>query len=414
MDGQADKRRKLRMGMIGGGRGSFIGDIHRRAVALCGDIELVCGAFSSDPDVSRQSGADLYLEKDRTYVTFEEMVAAEAQRDVADRPDFFTIVTPNHLHAPAASVCLENGFHVMCDKPLTRTLDEAYTLRKLAESTGQYIGVSYAYLGYPLLSQARQMIARGELGAIRKVFVEYPQGWLSAAEELSGNPQAGWRTDPDRSGISGCIGDIGTHAHALAEFVTGQAISEVCAELTTFVTGRRLDDDGSALFRMSAGAKGVLSASQVCTGAENGLRIAVFGSEGGIEWRQQEPNSLILLRPGQPVGTYRAGADVTYLDPNVRSMFITPSGHPEGFIEAFANVYQAFATRLRRGIDGAPASPATFDALDINVGVRGMEFIAAMVSSSQRGGVWTRLSGETVTEPVVNESCSGLFSGIGA
>jgi len=379
------------MGMIGGGGEGFIGPIHRRAAALCGNIELVAGAFSSDAERSRQCGEDLFLPPGRVYPTLEEMISCEASRPESERMDFVSIVTPNHLHYRAARLALESGFDVLSDKPVTRTLEEALSLQAIVAKTGRQFGLTQTYLGYPLVSQARQMIANGEFGTIRKIVVEYLQGWLAVDEESKGNKQASWRTDPKLSGASGCIADIGTHAHNLVEYMTGQEITEVCSDLTSFVSGRQLDDDGSALFRTSGGAKGVLTASQICAGAENGLRIAVYGTEGGCEWRHEDPNTLTVRRPGRLVELYRAGAEVPNLYPEIRAAFITPSGHSEGFIEAFASLYNSFAELLGTSILGQEERRSIPPCPGIDDGVRGMEFVTAMVASSNNGGLWTTL-----------------------
>jgi len=380
------------MGMIGGGGKGFIGPIHRRAAALCGNIELVAGAFSSDSDRSRQCGEELFLPSGRVYPTFEEMISCEAGRPESERMDFVSIVTPNHLHYRAARLALESGFDVLSDKPVTRTLEEARSLQAIVKKTGRQFGLTQTYLGYPLVSQARQMVANGEFGTIRKIIVEYLQGWLANDEESNGNKQASWRTDPKLSGSSGCIADIGTHAHNLVEYVTGQNITEVCSELMSFVSGRQLDDDGSALFRTSGGAKGVLTASQICAGAENGLRIAIYGTEGGCEWRHEDPNTLTIRRPGKPAELYRAGAEVANLYPEIRAAFITPSGHSEGFIEAFASLYRSFADVLEVSVLGLESKQPVPPCPGIDDGVRGMEFVTAMVESSGNGSLWTPLT----------------------
>ncbi|MFT7558546.1 MAG: putative dehydrogenase [Flavobacteriales bacterium] len=384
--------RKLRMAMIGGGQGAFIGEVHRMAAALCGDIELVAGAFSSKQEVAQRSGAGLFLDPQRVYSNFDTMLSQEALRPENERPDFITIVTPNHLHYPAATAALRAGFHVLCDKPVTATLAEARELAIQVKSSKLQFGLTHSYLGYPLVTQAKMMIAAGEFGRIRKVFVEYPQGWLADNQESSGNKQASWRTDPARSGKSGCIGDIGSHAHNLAEYVSGQEIIEVSSALNTFVTGRRLDDDGAALLRMSGGATGVLSASQVCTGSENSLKITIYGEKGGCEWHQQDPNNLCVRRAGHPVAIYRAGSDLTYLAPKVRASFRTPSGHPEGFIEAFANLYRAFSHTLWSSMGHEEEMATVPECPSIEEGLRGMEFIEAMVLSSKNNGKWTPLN----------------------
>ena len=384
----AINKRKLRMAMIGGGGDGFIGPLHRKAAALCDDIELVGGAFSSDSQRSRDCGNSLHLSPDRVYDGYEMMLAAEARRPEEERVDFVSIVTPNHLHYHSARLALEYGFHVICDKPVTCTLDEAKSLRSIVRKTGQQFGLTHTYVGYPLLTQARLMVADDFFGTIRKVYVHYPQGWLSEDEESRGNKQAAWRTDPELAGASGCIADIGTHAHHLVEYVTGQEVAEVCAELKTFVPGRGLDDDGAALLRLQNGATGVLAASQVCAGSENDLRIAVYGSHGGFEWTHTDPNTLVVHCVGAPSQVFRAGSNVDYLYPEVRAAFMAPAGHPEGFIEAFAALYRSFADRIRIGTGSKmlPACPG------IDEGVRGMEFIAAMLESSGNDGVWAPLS----------------------
>ena len=289
------------MGMVGGGRGAFIGAVHRIAANIDGQIELVCGAFSSDPQRSRDSGADFFLPPDRCYGTFQEMIEREKARPAGERMDFISIVTPNHMHFPPAKMALENGFHVLSDKPATLSLAEARALGAIVKKTGLLYGLTHNYTGYPLVKQAREMVAAGALGKLRKVVVEYPQGWLATAIEASGQKQAAWRTDPKRSGAAGCIGDIGTHAENLAEYITGLEIKELAADLTAFVKGRKLDDDGNVLLRFKGGAKGVLHASQISVGEENNLSIRVYGEKGGLEWHQREPNTLLLKWPDQPM-----------------------------------------------------------------------------------------------------------------
>lgn len=397
-------KRKLRMAMIGGGEGGFIGEIHRYAAALCPDIELVAGAFSSNAEVSRRSGANLGLAPQRVYDDYSQLIKQEALLDKNQRVDFISIVTPNFLHYEIAQLALTAGFHVFCDKPVTTTLAQAKSLQTLVANSGKHFALSHVYLGYPLVSQAKYMVANGDFGRIRKVFVDYPQGWLAQNLEAAGNRQATWRTNPSLAGGSGCIGDIGSHAHNLAEYIVGQNITEVCAELSSFVEGRRLDDDGSALFRMSGGVKGVLTASQVCAGVENGLRISVFGETGGCEWCQEQPNSLTVRRSGQPISTYRAGSDMSYLHEPVRNSFRTPSGHPEGFIEAFANIYRSFSALLWQDIDGSAMPEVVPKCPGINDGVRGMQFITAMVNSSAGGGVWTSLAAATSINTLAQEN----------
>ena len=383
-------RRRIRMGMIGGGRGAFIGAVHRIAAAIDGQIELVCGAFSSDPQRSRDSGADLFLEPDRCYGTFQEMMLAEAALPPGERMDFVSIVTPNHVHFPAAKCAMEHGFHVVSDKPATFDLAEARELGEIVARTGLLYGLTHNYTGYPLVKQARELVLSGRLGMIRKVVAEYPQGWLSTRLEETGQKQAAWRTDPARSGAAGCIGDIGTHAENLAEYVTGLRIRELAADLTTFVEGRALDDDGNILLRFENGAKGVLHASQISVGEENNLSIRVYGEQGGLEWHQKEPNTLLVKWPDRPMEVWRTG--MGYLSPVAAANTRTPPAHPEGYLEAFANIYRNFASHLRAVLEGSAPDPVSLDYPKIADGIRGMAFIEAVVESSRYNARWTPLS----------------------
>lgn len=376
------------MGMVGGGRGAFIGGVHRMAAALDGRIELVCGAFSSDPENSRASGADFFLSADRCYGTFAEMMEAESRLPEGKRMDFVSIVTPNHLHFAPAKLALEKGFHVVCDKPIAFSLEEAKELRDLVEKTGKLFCLTHNYTGYPMVKEARELIRSGELGAIRKIVVEYPQGWLATKVEATGQKQADWRTDPKRSGAAGCVGDIGTHAENLAEYITGLRIRELAADLTTFVEGRKLDDDANVLLRFENGAKGVLHSSQVSVGEENGLNIRVYGEKGGLEWHQMEPNTLLLKSNDKPMQVYRTGGG--YLSAAAASAARIPAGHPEGYLEAFANLYRNFAIHLQAVLDGKP--PETTDYPTAGDGVRGMAFIQAVVASSKNNATWTSLN----------------------
>jgi len=371
--------RVLRMGMVGGGQGAFIGDIHRLAARLDGQIQLVCGAFSRDPENCIATGQQLGLAPERCYPDYIEMIRAAASLPANERMDFVAIVTPNHVHFPVAKAALEAGFHVLSDKPATLNLEEVKALAKIvhANDTLAY-GLTHTYLGYPLVSAARAIIAEGGIGKVRKVFVEYIQGWLAGEVE---NKQADWRTDPARSGISGCMGDIGTHAHNLAEYVTGKIMTHVAADLSIFVDGRRLDDDGSALFRMQDGVKGVLSASQVCVGKENSLSIRVYGETGGLEWNQEEPNTLVRTYTDRPTEILRAAQG--YLPEDVQAGFRTPPGHPEGYIEAFANIYLEFGRALQTQ-GGVKAG--------MDAAVRGMAFVEALVDSSNNNSTWTEIS----------------------
>ncbi len=377
--------RKLRMGMIGGGRGAFIGTVHRMAAALDGRIELAAGAFSSDPERSRASGRDLLLPDDRVYGSYSEMIEKESARPADQRIDFVAIVTPNHEHVPPARAALLAGFPVMCDKPLAVSLAEARELRALVRKTGLLFGLTHNYAGYPMVKEARHRVAAGELGRIRRVVAEYPQGWLSSALEATGQKQAEWRTDPARAGASCCVGDIGTHAAHLTEYVTGLPIVAIASELTTFVAGRTLDDDASVLLRLGDGARGVLWASQVAIDEENGLNLRVYGEKGSLQWRQEEPNTLLLKWPDRPREVVRTGANYGRLSKEALGATRLPAGHPEGYLEAFANLYKDFASALLEG--GKPDVPTVED------GVRGMAFIEACVDSSRAGGRWTKIEG---------------------
>jgi len=381
--------RKIRYGMVGGGRGAFIGGVHRIAANMDGQIELVCGAFSSDPQKSKDSGADFYLPANRCYGSFEEMITGESALPADERMDFVSIVTPNHMHFPPAKAALEAGFHVLSDKPATLTLEEAKTLAEIVKKSGQLYGLTHNYTGYPLVKQAREMVHNGTLGKIRKVVVEYPQGWLATRIEASGQKQAEWRTDPKRSGAAGCIGDIGTHAENLAEYITGLKIKELAADITSFVEGRALDDDGNVLLRFDNGAKGVLHASQISVGEENNLNIRVYGEKGGLEWHQNEPNTLLVKWIDQPMQVYRTANG--YLGKAALAAGRTPPSHPEGYLEAFANVYRNFAAHIRAKITDTTPDELVLDYPKIEDGVRGMAFIEAVVASSQNNAAWTGL-----------------------
>ncbi len=379
-------KQKLRMGMVGGGTGAFIGGVHRMAAALDGEIELVCGAFSSNPEKSRASGAALGLPADRCYGTFEEMIRREKRLRPDRRMQFVSIVTPNHVHFAPAKMALENGFAVICDKPLAFNLKEALTLEKIVQKTGQLFALTHNYTGYPMVKQARQMIRHGEIGALRKIVVEYPQGWLSTDLEASGQKQAAWRTDPSRSGIAGAMGDIGTHAENLAEYISGQHITELCADISTFVPGRALDDDGNVLLHFSGGAKGILHASQISAGEENNLNIRIYGEKGGLEWRQMEPNTLLVKWLDRPTQVYRTGGAGLY--PEAAAHTRIPAGHPEGYLEAFANIYRNFAFCLRARLEGREPDPVYMDFPSVQDGVRGMRFIEKVIASGKSKQKW--------------------------
>ena len=382
--------RKLRMGMVGGGKDAFIGAIHRLAANMDGLIELCCGALSINPEIAMASGEALFLPKDRTYTTFEEMIKAEAALPADKRMDFVTIVTPNFAHFAPAKMALEHGFHVVIEKPITFSLEEAKELKQILDKTGLTLCLTHTYSGYPLVKQIKAMIKDGQLGKIRKVWVEYPQGWLSKLSEREGNAQAAWRTDPKKSGKSSVMGDIGTHAAHLAEYVTGSKITDICAELNTMVEGRVLDDDGAVMLKFDNGAKGVLMASQVAAGEENGIRIRVYGEHGGVEWYQHEPNTLLVKWLDKPTQIYRAGGNNGhYLSPMATHNCRTPAGHPEGYLEAFANIYRNFALTLGCKIDGKTPTPEMLDFPGIEDVLRGMAFIDNVVASSQSDKKWT-------------------------
>lgn len=382
--------RKLRMGMVGGGKDAFIGAIHRIAANMDGLIEVSCGALSINPDIAKDSARSLFLPEDRTYLTFEEMISKESKLGADKKMDFVTIVTPNFAHFAPAMMALDNGFHVVIEKPITFTLDEAKQLKKKVEETGLLLCLTHTYSGYPMVKQARQMVKDGAFGKIRKVWVEYPQGWLSRLTEREGNAQAAWRTDPKKSGKSGCMGDIGTHAAHLAEYISGLKITQLCADLNIMVEGRHLDDDGNVLLKLENGAAGVLMASQVAAGEENALKIRVYGEKGGLEWAQQEPNTLTLRWLDQPAQILRAGANYggilsSYATSNCR----TPGGHPEGYLEAFANIYRNFALTLSARIDGTKPTPENLDFPGVEDGIRGMAFIDNVVASAASSQKWT-------------------------
>lgn len=373
------------MGMVGGGEGAFIGAVHRMAAALDGEVELVCGAFSSDAQRSVRSGLALGLPEQRIYPDYTRMMAAEAELPERQRMQFVAIVTPNNTHYPIAAAALNAGFHVLSDKPATLNLEEALRLREVVNATGLLYGLTHTYTGYPMVKEARQQIAAGTLGAVRKVVVEYSQGWLATAEEAVDNKQAAWRLDPAQAGVSSCMGDIGVHAANLLEYVTGLTISAVCSDLGAVVPGRQLDDDGSVMLRMDNGARGLLSASQISVGEENDLRLRIYGEHGSLDWQQQEPNTLWLKSVDKPVQMLRSGAD--YLSGAARSNTRTPMGHPEGYLEAFANLYRAFAAQIRafdeqRECEELEACPG------IDEAIRGMQFIERVVAASASDSKW--------------------------
>ena len=382
-------KRKLRWGMVGGGLTSFIGPVHRKAAGIDGEIELVAGAFSIDPKESKETGEALYLDPKRVYNTYQEMFEAEKKLPADQRLDFISVVTPNHVHFGPSKMALESGFHVLVEKPIAFSLDEAKQLQKIVGETGLLLGLTHTYTGYPLVKEARDMVAAGKLGKIRKVFVEYPQGWLSTLLEGTGNMQAAWRTDPKQSGMGGAIGDIGTHAANLAEYITGNKITDICVMLNAVVPGRPIDDDCSMLIKFDNGSSGILMATQVAAGEENNLNIRVYGEKGGLEWRQQEPNTLTVKWLDKPMEVLRTGRP--YLGDSAKAFTRTPAGHPEGYLEAFANIYRSFTKAIRDYKPGVKIDAAKYDFPDVEDGVRGMNFVQTAVQSASSNVKWTPL-----------------------
>lgn len=377
------------MGMIGGGPGAFIGAVHRIAASMDGLTELVAGAFSSDPAKSAQTGHDLNLSESRVYGSYKEMIEKEKSLPENERIDFISIVTPNHLHFEPAKLALENGFHVVLDKPMTFNLKEAEELKKIADASGKYFCLTHTYTGYPMVKEAKQQIAAGKLGKIRKIFVSYPQGWLSDFLEGSDQKQAAWRTDPSRSGIAGAMGDIGTHAFNLAEYITGLQATKLCADINIVVEGRKLDDDGAVLLKFNNGASGVLMASQIMAGEENDLHIKVYGENGGLEWRHTEANSLIIRHLDKPAEIWRAGNG--YLSSFAQHNTRTPSGHPEGYLEAFANLYRNFILCVQAQLSNGQPKPEWLDFPKAEEGVRGMLFIEKVIESGKSEEKWLNI-----------------------
>jgi predicted dehydrogenase len=381
---------KIRLGMIGGGPGSFIGAVHRKAAALDGMFDLVCGSFSSDPEKSKQTGRELQLDPGRVYGSYDEMIVREAALGKGSRMQAVAIVTPNHLHAGPAIMALENGFHVIIDKPMAFSLDEAWKMKAAVERTGLVFALTHTYAGYPMVKEARHLVSSGKIGILRKIFVEYPQGWLTGFLEKDGQKQASWRTDPARSGAGGSVGDIGTHAAHLAEYVSGLKITHVCAQLNTMVKGRLLDDDAAALLRFENGVSGVLIATQIAAGEENNLKLRIYGDKGGLEWSHADPNTLLVKPADGPVQVYRTGSG--YLSDAAANVTRLPAGHPEGYIEAFANIYTAFAAAVNDHGSGRYRSATDYDFPTVDEGVRGMAFIETMIASSGSDQKWTNLS----------------------
>ncbi len=384
--------RKLRMGMVGGGPGAFIGNVHRKAARMDGGIELVAGAFDINPRKSKQMGKELCLDDKRVYRTYEEMVESESKLGPDERVDFVTITTPNNWHFRMARDFLEAGFHVMCEKPMTFNVQEARDLVKLVSQTGKVFGLMHNYTGYPMVKLARDMVRQGDLGKIRKIVVQYPQGWLSTFLEKTGQQQAAWRTDPKQSGASGCVGDIGTHAENMAEYVTGLKMTHLCADLTTFVKGRKLEDDGNCLIRYNNGAKGVLHSSQISIGEENGLAIWVYGEEKGLEWHQEHPNYLYVKEPNGPVQVWRRGNDYVGAKSAAAARATRlPFGHPEAFFEAMANIYCNFADTIRAKLTRSKVDPLALDFPSVKDGLRGMLFLDTVLASTKSKQKWTKM-----------------------
>ncbi|MBS1487008.1 MAG: Gfo/Idh/MocA family oxidoreductase [Bacteroidetes bacterium] len=377
------------MGMVGGGLTSFIGPVHRKALAIDGQIELVCGAFSIDPKESKETGESLYLDPLRVYATYPEMFEKEKKMPADKRIDFVSVVTPNHVHYGPTKMALESGFHVVVEKPIAFSLAEAKSLEKLVDKTGLILALTHTYTGYPMVKEAKQIIKSGKIGKVRKVYVEYPQGWLSGPLEKTGNLQASWRTDPKQSGRGGAIGDIGTHAANLAEYITGSPITEVCSMLNAVVEGRILDDDCSMLVKFDNGATGVLIATQVAAGDENNLNIRVYGEKGGLEWRQEEPNTLVLKWLDKPKEILRAGWK--YLSDEAKAFVRTPAGHPEGYLEAFANIYRAFTHAMHDYKPGKKINAEKYDFPDVRHGVHGMIFVETAVKSATANKKWIKV-----------------------
>jgi len=383
-------KRKLRMGMIGGGQGSFIGAVHRLAATMDGQVELVAGVFSRDWENTAATGKQLYLDPKRVYKNYEEMAAAESKLPADQRIDFVSIVTPNNAHAAPAKMFLEAGFHVVCDKPLALTLEEAEEIVCVVERTGKVFGLTHNYTANPLVREARHLFQTGKMGQVRKVIVEYLQDWLVEPQEKRGSKQASWRTNPKESGIGGAMGDIGTHALNLVEYVTCDRVTEICADKSVFLPDRVLDEDMNALLRFQGGGKGLLTISQVATGEENGLTLRVYGSEASMEWAQENPNYLHIYRHGKPRETLTRGRS-EYLSPDAMSVTRIPWGHPEGYLEAFANVYDGVVDAIRRYIDGNPLSTAEYTFPTVYDGLRGMQFIYKAVESADAGAVWVKV-----------------------
>ena len=382
--------KRIKMGLVGGGPGSFIGPVHFRAAIMDGEIELVCGAFDADPAKSK-AAADIYnISPKRAYGTWEEMFKKESSMPEGERMEMVAVTTPNHLHFPISMAALDSGFHVVCEKPVTVSLDEAEKLAARVDESGLLFALTHTHTGYPMVKEAKYLVSKNKLGNIRKIVVEYPQGWLSTPLEKTGNQQAAWRSDPRYNGPGGCLGDIGVHAENLAEYITGLQISELCADINSFVPGRPLDDDAAVLLRFKGGARGVLWATQIAAGEENNLTIRVYGEKGGLEWRQHDPNTLLLKMLDQPVQILRAGSNYGNLSEIARWNLRVPGGHPEGYIEAFANIYKNMAYAINQRKENLPVDPAYLDFPTVHDGVRGMRFIERTIESAGSSQKWIK------------------------
>lgn len=380
--------RKLKYGMVGGGPGAFIGEVHRKAAALDGKMELVAGAFSSSPEKSKEQGEKLHLDPDRVYGSYEEMAGKESKLPEGERIDFVSIVTPNFLHFPVCKTFIEAGFHIVCDKPMTTTVEEAEELCKLVGKHDTIFALTHNYTGYPMVKEARELVRQGKLGTVRKIVVEYPQGWLAQPIEKEGAKQAEWRVDPDKAGVSSAVGDIGSHAENLAEYITGLQIESLCADINTFVEGRALEDDANTLIHYKGGARGILYCSQISIGEENSLRIRVYGTKASLEWKQENPNYLSVLHPDGPEEIYKRGNE--YLSDIAQHNTRIPPGHPEGFIEAFGNIYINFANTLDAHLSGEEASEFDLDFPTVQDGARGVDFIHKVIESGKAGN-WIKV-----------------------
>ena len=381
--------RKLRMGMVGGGKDAFIGAIHRHAAFMDGKIELVCGVFSVDPQTSLESGQEYFLPANRVYTSYRDMFENESKLPDEQRMDFVSVVTPNHVHFEPAKLALENGFHVVIEKPLSFNMEEALELSKIVHSSGKILALTHTYTGYPMVKEAKHFVKSGKLGKVRKIYVEYPQGWLATPLEQTGNKQAAWRTDPEQSGMGGCVGDIGTHAANLAEYVTGLKVTKICAHVNIKVENRLLDDDCAAMLEFDNGATGVLMATQIAAGEENNLKLRVYGEKEGLEWLQTEPNTLLYKPLDGPAQVVRAGSG--YLSNAANAYIRTPAGHPEGYIEAFANIYRAFTSAVYDDKNGSLKPLEQYDFPGVDDGVRGMAFVKTMIESGKSDQKWLNL-----------------------